>query len=112
VHAVTPITIEEFLSKPDNKNVYYMVTGTISSLKGSNGKDNDYGNLYITDGTNELYVYDCYPGRGATGDARKFFIAENGIQVGDELTMIGYKDTYNGLVELCGGTCFSFKHAE
>ena len=112
VHAVTPITIEEFLSKPDNNNVYYMVTGTISSLKGSNGKDNDYGNLYITDGTNELYVYGCYPGWGATGDARKFFIAENGIQVGDELTMIGYKDTYNGLVELCGGTCFSFKHAE
>jgi hypothetical protein len=112
VHAVAPITIGEFLSKPDNKNVYYMVTGTISSLKGSNGKDNDYGNLYITDGTNELYVYGCYPGWGATGDARKFFIAENGIQVGDELTMIGYKDTYNGLVELCGGTCFSFKHAE
>ena len=49
---------------------------------------------------------------GVLGDARKFFIAENGIQVGDELTMIGYKDTYNGLVELCGGTCFSFKHAE
>ena len=109
---VTPVTIEEFLSKPDDKNTYYMVTGTISSLKGSNGKDNDYGNLYITDGTNELYVYGCYPGWGATGDNRKFFIADNDIQVGDELTMIGYKDTYKGLVELCGGICFGFKHAE
>lgn len=111
-YAVTPISIADFLAKPDNKNVYYMVTGTISSLKGSNGKDNDYGNLYITDGTNELYVYGCYPGYGATGDARKFFIADNNIKVGDELTMIGYKDTYNGLVELCGGICFGFKHAE
>ena len=111
-YAVTEVSIAEFLQKPDNKNVYYKVTGTISSLKGSNGKDNDYGNLYITDGTNELYVYGCYPGWGATGDARKFFIAENGIKVGDELTMIGYKDTYNGLVELCGGICFGFKHAE
>ena len=108
---VTPVTIEEFLQKPDDKNTYYMVTGTISSLKGSNGKDNDYGNLYITDGTNELYVYGCYSGWGATGDARKFFIADNDIQVGDELTMIGYKDTYMGLVELCGGINFSFKHA-
>ena len=108
---VTPVTIEEFLQKPDDKNTYYMVTGTISSLKGSNGKDNDYGNLYITDGTNELYVYGCYSGWGATGDARKFFIADNDIQVGDELTMIGYKDTYKGLVELCGGINFSFKHA-
>ena len=111
-YAVTQVTIEEFLKKPDNKNVYYMLTGTISSLKGSNGKDNDYGNLYITDGTNELYVYGCYPGYGATGDARKFFIADNDIKVGDELTMIGYKDTYNGLVELCGGINFSFKHAK
>ena len=109
---VTQVTIEEFLSKPDDKNTYYMVTGTISSLKGSNGKDNDYGNLYITDGTNELYVYGCYPGYGATGDNRKFFIADNDIKVGDELTMIGYKDTYKGLVELCGGICFGFKHAE
>ena len=109
---VTEVTIAEFLSKPDDKNVYYKVTGTISSLLGSNGKANDYGNLYITDGTNELYVYGCYPGWGATGDNRKFFIADNAIKVGDELTMIGYKDTYNGLVELCGGINFSFKHAE
>ena len=109
---VTPVTIEEFLSKPDDKNTYYMVTGTISSLNGSNGKPNDYGNLYITDGTNELYVYGCYPGWGATGDDRKFFIADNNIQVGDQLTMIGYKDTYKGLVELCGGICFGFQHAE
>ena len=109
---VTEVTIAEFLSKPDEKNTYYMVKGTISSLKGSNGKDNDYGNLYLTDGTNELYVYGCYPGYGATGNDRKFFIADNNIKVGDELTMIGYKDTYNGLVELCGGINFSFKHAE
>ena len=89
-----------------------MVTGKISSLLGSNGKENDYGNLYITDGTNELYVYGTYPGWGATGDARKFFIADNGIEVGDEITIIGYKDTYKELVELCQGVCFSFKKAE
>lgn len=109
---VTEVTIAEFLAKPDSKDTYYMVSGTITSLKGSNGKDNDYGNLYISDGTNELYVYGCYPGWGAKGDFRKYFIALNDIKVGDGLTMIGYKDTYNGLVELCGGTCFSFAHAE
>jgi RPA family protein len=108
---VTEISIADFLQKPDDKNTWYMVTGTITSLKGSNGKDNDYGNLYISDGTNELYVYGCYPGWGATGDNRKFFIADNGIEVGDKLTMIGYKDTYKGLVELCGGVCFGFAKA-
>ena len=107
VATVQEISIADFLTKPDDKNVYYMVTGTISSLKSSNGKDNDYGNLYITDGTNELYVFGCYPGYGATGDNRKYFIRNNNIQVGDKLTMIGYKDTYNGLIELCGGIYFS-----
>jgi hypothetical protein len=111
LYDVEEVTIEEFLSKPDNKNVWYMVTGKISSLLGSNGKENDYGNLYITDGTHELYVYGTYPGWGATGDARKFFIAENDIEVGDQITIIGYKDTYKELVELCGGVCFGFRKA-
>ena len=110
-YAVTQVSIAEFLTKPDDKNVYYMVTGTISSLKDNKGADNDFGNMYITDGTNELYVYGCYPGWGATGDNRKFLVADNDLQVGDEITAIGYKDTYNGLVELCKTACFSFKKA-
>ena len=109
-YSVQQVTIAEFLTKPDDKETYYMVTGTISSLKNSKGEDNDYGNLYITDGTNELYVYGCYSGWGAPkGDAQKGFIAANGIEVGYTLTMIGYKSTYQGLVEICGGTCFAFK---
>ena len=111
VISVTDISIADFLQKPDDKGVWYRVTGTISSLLGSNGKENDYGNLYITDGTHELYVYGTYPGWGATGDARKFFIAENDIEVGDQITIIGYKDTYKELVELCGGVCFGFRKA-
>jgi RPA family protein len=113
-YAVTEISVTDFLSKPDSKNVYYKVTGTITSLMGSNGKPNDYGNLYISDGTSTLYVFGTYPGYGATGDNRKHFIANTGIEVGDELTMIGYKDTYtdkNGVstIELCGGIYFSHK---
>ena len=112
-YSVTKVTIAEFLAKPDDKETYYMVTGTISSLKNSKGEDNDYGNLYLTDGTNELYVYGCYSGWGAPkGDAQKGFIAANGIEVGDKLTMIGYKSTYNGLIEICGGTCFAFEKAK
>jgi len=111
VISVTDISIADFLTMPDDKNTWYKVTGTISSLLGSNGKENDYGNLYITDGTHELYVYGTYPGWGATGDARKFFIAENDIEVGDQITIIGYKDTYKELVELCGGVCFGFRKA-
>ncbi len=111
-YAVTEVSIADFLSKGDSKETYYMVTGTVKDLLSSAGKENDYGNLHITDGTNELYVYGCYPGYGATGDARKGFVKAANIEVGDKLTIIGYKDTYNGLVELCGGIYFSHEKAE
>lgn len=111
-YTVTEVTIAEFLTKEDNNDVYYMVTGTVKDLLSSSGAENDYGNLHLTDGTNELYVYGCYPGYGATGDARKGFVKAAGIEVGDKLTMIGYKSTYKGLIELCGGIYFSHEKAE
>ena len=105
---VTEISIADFLAKEDNKNVYYMVTGTIDEIA-----NDTYGNLYINDGAgNRLYVYGCYPGYGATGDNRKGFLGSAGIKVGDILTMIGYKDTYKGTIELCGGIYFSHQSAD
>lgn len=98
---VSEISITDFLAQEDNNDVYYMVTGTVTEIANAT-----YGNLYMTDGTNTVYVYGCYTGYGASGDARKNF-ASLGINVGDKLTMIGYKDTYNGTIELCGGTYFS-----
>ena len=109
---VTDVTVSEFMSKPDDKNTYYRVTGEITSLKDSKGNDNVYGNMYISDDEEVLYVYGCYPGYGATGDFRKGFVANAGIEVGDKITIIGYKDTYNGLVELCGGIYFSHAKSE
>ena len=102
-YAVTEVSIADFLAKPDDKNVYYMVTGIIDEIA-----NDTYGNLYINDGAgNRLYVYGCYPGYGATGDNRKGFLGTAGIKVGDKLTMIGYKDTYKEVIELCGGIYFS-----
>ena len=106
-YAVTEVSIAEFLAKPDSKETYYMVTGTIDEIANTT-----YGNLYITDGSNRLYVYGCYPGYGATGDFRKDFLAAAGIEVGDKLTMIGYKDTYKEVIELCGGIYFSHEKAQ
>lgn len=105
-YSVTEVTPTEFLTKDNSKDTYYMVSGTITSI--ANDK---YGNLYITDGTSELYVYGCYPGWGATGDNRNNFLAAAGIEVGDKLTMIGYKDEYKGTIELCGGIYFSHEKA-
>ena len=101
--SVTEVTIAEFLSKPDDKNVYYMVTGTLDEIANAT-----YGNVYIKDADgNRLYSYGCYPGWGATGDARKNAIATLDIHVGDQLTIIGAKTTHNDQPQINNGVYFS-----
>lgn len=105
-HAVTEVTIADFLTKADAKDVYYKVSGTVTEIA-----NDTYGNLYISDGTNKLYVYGCYPGWGATGDARKGAVAANNIAVGDKLTVIGPKSTYNDTPQVNGGIFFAVEKA-
>lgn len=104
---VTPVTIDEFLDKEDNADVYYMLTGNITEIANPT-----YGNLYLEDATNQVYVYGCYPGWGATGDNCKNLLETLGIGVGDELTVIGVKTTYKGTPQLSNGIYFSHKKAQ
>ena len=104
---VTEVSIADFLAKEDSKDVYYRVSGTIDEIA-----NDTYGNLYITDGTNRLYVYGTYPGWGATGDNRKGAIKNLGIAVGDKLTVIGVKSTYKETPQVNGGIYFSHEKAE
>ena len=106
-HAVTMVTIDEFLAKEDNPDVYYMVTGTVDEIANP-----DYGNVYLKSGETRLYVYGCYPGWGATGDNRKGCLAARDIAVGDQLTVIGIKSTYKENVQLANGIYFSHTKAE
>ena len=105
-YSVTPVTIDEFLAKEDADNVYYMVTGVVDEIANPT-----YGNLYLKSGETRLYVYGCYPGWGASGDARKGCIDNYGIEVGDELTVIGVKSTFNGTPQLKNGIYFSYAAA-
>lgn len=102
--SVTAATIAEVLTKPDDPNTYFMVTGEITSIVNA-----DYGNLNLKeiDGDSEIYVYGCYPGWGATGDARKFVVADKGLKVGDQLTVIARKGSYGGSPQLSNSIYFS-----
>ena len=110
-YPVTAVTVAEFLEKEDSKEVYYMLTGTIAEITSST-----YGNLNLTDGTNTVFVYGTYPGvypaLSPSGDSRKNFLDVAGIEVGDELTVIGYKLTYGSTVELYNGYYWSHKKGE
>jgi hypothetical protein len=99
---VTAATIAEVLTKPDDASTYFMVTGEITSIT-----NETYGNLYLKDGDSEIYVYGCYPGYGATGDYRKYLIADKGLKVGDQLTVIALKASYNGSPQLSNSIYFS-----
>jgi hypothetical protein len=66
----------------------------------------------LNGGDSEIYVYGVYPGYGATGDFRKNLLAEKDIKVGDQLTVIGTKTTYDGKVQLANGIYFSHESAE
>jgi len=107
ISSVIPATIAEVLTKPDDKNTYFMVTGEITQITGA-----DYGNLYLKDGDSQILVYGCYPGYGATGNDRKGLIAAKGIKVGDTLTVIAPKITYNGVIELSPSIYFSHVSAQ
>jgi RPA family protein len=104
---VEPVSIAEFLTKEDSKDKYYMVSGTVDEIA-----NDQYGNIYITDGTNRLYIYGCYPGWGATGDARKGAVEKFGIAVGDKLTVIGPKSTYKDVPQVNNGIFYSLEKAQ
>ncbi len=103
---VTSATIAEVLTKPDDANTYFMVTGVITSIV-----NETYGNLYLNDGS-EIYVYGCYPGYGATGDFRKYLITTKGLKVGDTLTVIAPKGSYSGSPQLSNSFYFSHVSAK
>lgn len=100
---VTEVSISEFLAKEDNKDVYYMVSGTIDEIANAT-----FGNIYIKDAEgNRLYVYGTYPGWGATGDDRKNLVSTLGLVVGDKITVIGSKTTYKDTPQVNNGIYFS-----
>lgn len=105
--SVTTATIADVLTKPDATNTFYMVTGVITSITNA-----DYGNLYLKNGDSEIYVYGCYPGYGATGNARKGLLAAKGLKVGDTLTVIAPKGSYNGVAQLANSSYFSHVSAQ
>lgn len=99
---LTTATVAEALTKPDDANTFYMVTGKITSISNAT-----YGNLYLKDGNSEIYVYGCYPKYGVTGDDRKGLVAAKGLKVGDTLTVIGPKGSYNEVAQLANSFYFS-----
>ena len=107
VESAKSVTLAGFNAAPDGSELL-VITGTVKEIK--NGT---YGNIYVTDGTNDVYVYGVYGYGAAKGSAdRQNFLANNGIAVGDKITIVGPKTTFNGTVEMNGGYYVSHTKAQ
>lgn len=86
---IRTITVAEFNALPDGAQLYEL-TGTVTRIANTT-----YGNLYLNDGTAEIYIYGILD---LEGQPKKF--STLGISVGDILTVHGAKTTYNNAPEI------------
>ena len=113
-YSVETKSIADFKNLPDDKEKYYMISGTIRQTtdaeKELGAKDDiaQYGNFYLVDEEgNDIYVYGVLTGWGG----QKGEFGKLGLTFGDKLTILAYKTTYKGLVEAVG-TYFSHEKAQ
>ena len=103
VKVVTKISVADFLNKKDDKNVYYMIEGTITEFAGQRNDLKTYGNFGLTDATGSAYVYGLTAGWG--GEGKK--AGELGLNFGDKITIIGYHTSYKDAPQVGGAFLFS-----
>lgn len=103
VKVVTKISVADFLTKKDDKNVYYMLEGTITEFAGQRNDLKTYGNFGLTDETGSAYVYGLTA--GWNGERKK--AGELGLNFGDKITIIGYHTSYKDAPQVGGAFLFS-----
>lgn len=103
VKVVTQISVADFLTKKDDKNVYYMLEGTITEFAGQKNELKTFGNFGLTDPTGSAYVFGLTAGWG--GEGKK--AGELGLNFGDKITIIGYHTSYKNAPQVGGAFLFS-----
>lgn len=103
VKVVTKISVADFLTKKDDKNVYYMLEGTITEFEGQKNDLKTFGNFGLTDATGSAYVFGLTAGWG--GEGKK--AGELGLNFGDKITIIGYHTSYKNAPQVGGAFLFS-----
>lgn len=93
----SPATCAQVIAGPDSKS--YMVTGTVSVINNT-----VYGNWFLTDKTGTIYIYGTLDAKSVEKNFKSL-----GLEVGDEVTVVGPKKTYGSTVELVNVTVVKIK---
>ncbi len=84
--AIRQVSVAEFLKAEVHPNIWYELTGTVTKIN-----DNEYGNLFIQDGEDVVYVYGL-TAKKTEANAKSF--PSLGLKEQDVLTIIGTRDYY------------------
>lgn len=101
------VTVAEFLAAAESSTQPYQLTGVITGTINTT-----YGNFDLKDETGTVYVYGLTKtnlGYGASND--KSF-SSLGLKAGDEVTIIGYRGSYNDKIEVLNAYYVSHKPGE
>ena len=100
-----PISLADFNAAADDNDKLYVLTGKIVEIV-----NDKYGNVYIEDENGEkVYLYGVYG--DWTGENKKNFITDNGIAVGNEITVVTIKTSHNDAPQGKNAVCFGVKKA-
>ncbi len=96
-------TIAEFLAASESSDVWYQLTGKITSI------DNEYyGNITIEDNTGSVYVYGLTKTKVDKNDNS---FSSIGLSEGDIVTLAGTRTSYNDQPQV-GGPAYYISHEE
>ena len=110
--SVTTTTCAAFNALEDG-SALYMITGKVSGIvmdKDDASKYNKYGNFYIEDDTDKIYVYGLVP--TLTGQSGQDLLTKLGVKEGDTITVVGPKTSYNGNPQMKNAFYVSHEAAE
>ena len=100
-----PISLADFNAAADDNDKLYVLTGKIVEIV-----NDKYGNVYIEDENGEkVYLYGVYG--DWTGENKQYFIKDNGIAVGDTITVVTIKTSHNDAPQGKNAVCFGVKKA-
>ena len=92
---VKKVTVAEFNAAAESDSQKYQLTGTIG------GTINDtYGNFDLTDDSGTVYVYGLTATDNGYGAKNDKSYASLGLKAGDKITIIGYRGSFNGKIEV------------
>lgn len=97
------VSVAEFIAAPVNSDKWYMLTGKITEIQNTT-----YGNFYLADDTDTIYVYGLNSSK-ITGYDKKF--SNLGLDVRDIVTLIGTRSQYGGIPQV-GGPAYYVSHEE